>query len=162
MGAPTFRFRHRWHVPVERADAYAVLSDLADYPRWWPQVQSVERIDDSTAAVVCRSLLPYRLRFRMRVARQDPDAGVLEARLSGDLEGWCRWSLAHSAPPSVSAERPAPGGTTLLFEQVVVTPNRLLRSLAVLGRPALRLNHTWMMRSGHRGLLRHLCADRPP
>jgi hypothetical protein len=127
---------------------YDVLADLPSYPRWWPQVRSVERIDDDSAHVVCRSLLPYSLRFDMFRARDDRGAGVLEARLVGDLDGWARWTV-----------RAADGGAELLYEQQVTTPGPLLRSLARVGRPVLELNHAWMMRRGRRGLTRAL-ADR--
>lgn len=152
MRAQTYRFRNRWHAPVSRATAYDVLSDLAAYERWWPQVRAVEKIDETTAYIVCRSLLPYHLSFRMQPTRQEPREGILEARLVGDLEGWCRWTLS---------DRPASagGGTALLFEQEVTTTRRLLRQLAVVGRPVLVLNHAWMMRAGQRGLLRHLSPE---
>ena len=144
---PEYRFVETWRVDVPAPVVYDVLADIGSYPEWWPQVRSVERIGDDTASVVCRSLLPYSLKFAMVRARDDRHAGVLEARLMGDLDGWARWTL-------LTAER----STVLLYEQHVTTPGPLLRALARLGRPALELNHAWMMRAGRLGLQQRLAA----
>jgi hypothetical protein len=150
---PRYVFADVWHVDVPSHVAYDVLADLASYPTWWRQVRSVERIDDDSARVVCRSLLPYTLRFDMFRVVEDRAAGVLEARLAGDLDGWARWT--------VRADR-SRGGAALHFEQQVTTPSPLLRRLATIGRPSLERNHDWMMWSGQRGLQRRLggaCAQ---
>jgi hypothetical protein len=138
---PEYRFVETWKVGVPGPVVYDVLADLSAYPQWWPQVRSVEQIDDDSARVVCRSLLPYSLRFDLHRARDDRRAGVLEARLLGDLDGWARWTV-------LSADT----RTVLLYQQQVTTPGWLLRSLERLGRPLLELNHAWMMRSGRLGL----------
>jgi ribosome-associated toxin RatA of RatAB toxin-antitoxin module len=142
-----YRFRSVWTLPVSRDAVYDVVADLGAYPQWWPQVRTVERIDESTAALVCRSWLPYDLRFRASAVREDREAGILEATLTGDLEGWSRWTLtAHRA------------GTSLRYEQEVVTRAALLRRLAPIARPAMRLNHAVMMRACRRGLARRLAS----
>jgi Polyketide cyclase / dehydrase and lipid transport len=143
-----YRFRSAWHVDVCKDALFDVLCDIASYPRWWPQVRSVERIDDDTASVVCRSALPYQLRMRAARAREDREAGALEVRLTGDLDGWSRWTL-----------RPDGDRTALLYEQEVVVHGRMLRWLGVVGRPVLRLNHRWMMRSARLGLHRWVVAQ---
>jgi hypothetical protein len=130
-----------WRVDVPGPVVYDVLADLPSYPEWWPQVRSVERIDDESARVVCRSLLPYSLRFDLFRAREDRRAGVLEARLLGDLDGWARWTVRTSERSSV-----------LLYEQQVTTPGPLLNALGRFGRPVLEFNHAWMMRAGRHGL----------
>jgi hypothetical protein len=145
---PHYRFAEQWRVDMPRSVVYDVLADLSSYPLWWPQVRRVERIDDDSAHVVCRSLLPYSLEFDLYRARDDPPAGVLEARLSGDLDGWARWTV-----------RPAGPGAVLIYEQQVTTPGRLLRSLARVSRPALVFNHAWMMRAGRRGLQARLTGS---
>ena len=117
--SPLYRFTDAWHVGVAAPVVYDVLADLPSYPQWWPQVRSIERITDDSARVVCRSLLPYSLRFDMFRVRDDRDAGVLEARLLGDLNGWARWTV-----------RGADGGAVLLYEQQVTTPGRMLRTLS--------------------------------
>jgi hypothetical protein len=142
-----YRFRSRWHVDADTDALFDVLCDIASYPRWWPQVRSVERVDEDTAAVVCRSALPYELRLRAARACEDRDAGALEVRLTGDLDGWSRWTLW-----------PDGRRTALLYEQEVVVHGRTLRWLGLVARPALRLNHWWMMRSARLGLRRWVAA----
>jgi hypothetical protein len=147
--ASTYRFRSAWTVDLDVDRLFDVLSDIASYPRWWPQLRSVQRVDEDTAAVECRSVLPYTLRLRARRAREDRDARVLEVRLAGDLLGWSRWTLT-----------PRRDGTALVYEQEVVVRGRVLRWVGFVGRPVLRLNHRWMMRGARVGLDRWV-ASRP-
>ncbi|MGH3367550.1 MAG: SRPBCC family protein [Nocardioidaceae bacterium] len=149
MNASHYRFRSFWTVPVHAHTVFDVLADIGSYPRWWPQVRSVEQIDEHTASLICRSLLPYRLHLRVIRRREHRDEGLLEVRLTGDLDGWSRWTLT-----------PNGAGTGLLYEQEVVAHGRLLRHLGRVARPGLRFNHAWMMRSCRHGLARYLRAGR--
>ncbi|QKV91649.1 SRPBCC family protein [Streptomyces sp. NA02950] len=142
-----YRFRSRWELDAPPAAVYAALADGDTYPRWWPQIREVRRIDERTGAARFRSLVPYDLEVTVGEARQDPAAGVLEISLSGDLEGWVRWTVTARDT-----------GTRALFEQEVVVRKPLLRRLALPGRPVFRLNHALMMRAGRRGLRAHLAA----
>lgn len=141
MAAQSYTFTDRWFVAAGRDRVYQVLEDVAGYPSWWPQVRAVAKVDQDTALVACRSLLPYTLHFALARIRQDPDHGVLEATLDGDLVGTCRWRLAA-----------VDGGTRVEFWQQVSTPGRALRTAARVTRPLLVLNHHLMMRGGRRGL----------
>lgn len=151
MDVNAYRFLSRWNVPGDRELVYEVLADLGSYPQWWPQVRSVEQYDDETALVVVRSFLPYALRVLTKSAREDRDAGVLEARLSGDVDGWSRWTV-----PTVGAPGP------LVYEQVVVARRELLRRLGPAARPFFRLNHAVMMSAGERGLRMRVAAESRP
>jgi hypothetical protein len=138
-----YRFEHAWRVPLPREWLFDVLADVAGYPAWWPQVRAVARVDDDSAHVVARSLLPYSLDLVLTRAVEDRGSGVLEARIDGQLAGWSRWRLD------------AEGETTSLrYEQEVLTPGRLMTAASSVARPALEANHAWMMRGGRRGLLR--------
>ncbi|MBC2906015.1 SRPBCC family protein [Streptomyces cupreus] len=142
-----YRFRSLWALPAPPAVVYDALERVEDYPRWWPQVREVNRIDDVSGVIRVRSLLPYGMTFTARAVRRDPVAGVLEISLSGDMEGWARWTLT-------------PDGTGCLarYDQVVDVRKPLLRMLAVPGRPVFRANHWLMMRAGRRGLAAQLEA----
>ncbi|MET8951854.1 SRPBCC family protein [Streptomyces sp. NPDC004393] len=140
-----YRFRSLWPLPAPPAAVYAVLERAEEYPTWWRQVREVIRLDDTTDIVRVRSLLPYDITFTAREARRDPAAGVLEAALSGDLEGWARWTITATA-----------SGTLVRYDQEVEVTKPLLRRWAVPGRPVFRVNHRLMMRAGRRGLLAHL------
>ncbi|MEU6667809.1 SRPBCC family protein [Streptomyces sp. NPDC046727] len=142
-----YRFRSVWSLPAPPAAVYAALARAEDYPRWWPQVRAVTRLDDDTGVITIRSLLPYGLTCTVRRTLRDPAAGVLEAELSGDIDGWARWTVTADGP-----------GTLARYDQEVEVTKALLRLLAVPGRPLFRLNHRLMMRAGRRGLLRRLRA----
>ncbi|GHE02266.1 SRPBCC family protein [Streptomyces alanosinicus] len=141
------RFLSLWSLPAPPAAVYAVLERPEDYPRWWPQVRAVNRLDASTGVLTVRSFLPYDLTFTARETRHDRDSGILQVSLSGDIEGWARWTVTADGP-----------GTLARYDQVVDVRKPLLRRLAVPGRPLLRLNHRLMMAAGRRGLTRYLEA----
>ncbi|GAB2854604.1 SRPBCC family protein [Streptomyces deserti] len=142
-----YRFRSLWVLPAPVPAVYEALVRAEDYPRWWPQVREVTRLDDTSGVVQFRSLLPYDLVATVREGRRDPAAGVLEVTLSGDLDGWARWTISAQG-----------SGTLARYDQEVDVRTPLLRRLAVPARPLLRLNHTLMMRAGQRGLAGHLQA----
>ena len=141
MDLNRYRFRSTWRVDASPADVYAVLHELADYPVWWPEVRVADQVSDDTFELTCRSLLPYDLVFRTSQEREDPDAGVLEARLTGDLDGFSRWTISSSG-----------SGTVAVFEEEVEATKALLRRLAPVARPAFTGNHWLMMRHGQAGL----------
>ncbi|QIJ61646.1 SRPBCC family protein [Streptomyces sp. JB150] len=139
------RFCTLWRLPAPPDAVYAVLERAEDYPRWWPQVREATRLDDRTGRMRIRSFLPYDLTFTVREVRRDPAAGVLRAELSGDIDGWSRWTVtAHGT------------GSLVRYDQEVRVRKALLRRLAVPGRPFFRANHRLMMRAGRRGLAARL------
>ncbi|MGQ0624094.1 MAG: SRPBCC family protein [Sporichthyaceae bacterium] len=149
MSRHRYEFVSHWAVPAPAAAVFDTLARLDEYPRWWPQVRSTRGIDEQTCEVEVRSVLPYSLRLTAHHARRDPDAGVLEARLTGDLVGAGRWTIAPT---------PDGTGTVLRFGEEVEVLRPLLRRLS-LARPLFRLNHTLMMRAGERGLRAHLAEQ---
>jgi hypothetical protein len=141
------RFRTLWRLPAPPAVVYAALERVEDYPRWWPQVREVTRLGDRTGMIRIRSVLPYDLTLTVREVRRDPAAGVLQAALSGDVDGWSRWTVtAHGT------------GSLVRYDQEVRVRKALLRRFAVPGRPFFRANHWLMMRAGRRGLAARLEA----
>ncbi|MFI6563403.1 SRPBCC family protein [Streptomyces sp. NPDC050534] len=142
-----YRFRSLWSLAAAPVVVYEALERPEEYPRWWPQVREVTRLDDTTGVIRIRSLLPYDLCFTAREARRDPGAGVLEIAMTGDVEGWARWTVTAAGT-----------GTAARYEQVVDVHKPLLRTFAVPGRPVFRANHRLMMRAGRRGLAAHLEA----
>ncbi|MDO0931614.1 SRPBCC family protein [Streptomyces sp. DG2A-72] len=142
-----YRFRSVWVLHAPPAAVYAALERAEDYPDWWPQVRQVDAIDDVSGIVRVRAVLPYELTFTAREVVRDRAAGVLEIEMSGDLDGWARWTVrAHGA------------GTLARYDQVVDVSKPLLRRFAVPGRPLFRANHRLMMRAGRRGLAAYLEA----
>ena len=144
-----YAFRSEWPLDAPVADVYLALSDLVDYPRWWPEVKTVHQVSDDTSRLVVRSLLPYELAFSSRQTQKDPVARVLEAALEGDLAGFSRWTIT-----------PAGAGTLAVFEEEVTAEKALLRRLGHVARPAFEANHALMMRHGKKGLRTFLAGIR--
>ncbi|MDR6977304.1 uncharacterized protein YndB with AHSA1/START domain [Streptomyces sp. 3330] len=142
-----YRFRSLWALPAPPARVYEALERAEDYPRWWRQVREVTPVDGTTGVIRVRSFLPYDLTFTAREVRRDAAAGVLEIAMTGDLDGWARWTVTADG-----------SGTLARYDQVVRVDKPLLRRLAVPGRPVFRLNHRLMMRAGRRGLTAYLEA----
>ena len=140
--ATPYVFRESWTVAAPPERVRDVLTDLARYPQWWPQVVAVATLGADDAVVLCRSVLPYTLELRLHaVSRELP---TLEVALDGHLRGYVRWTLLADAE-----------GTRLGWEQQVTVPGPLA-PLAALLRPLLRWNHARMMAGGRAGLRRRL------
>jgi hypothetical protein len=101
--------------------------------------------------VRARSFLPYTLLLLLTRSVEDRNAGVFEARITGDLEGWSRWCV-----------QPAGDGCVVRYDQEVTVPGPALRAASTLGRPLLVANHGWMMSGARRGLQRRLNPGRGP
>ncbi|MBT2509148.1 SRPBCC family protein [Streptomyces sp. ISL-98] len=136
-----YRFRTVWDLTASPDAVFAVLERAEEYPRWWPQVREATRVDDRTGTFRFRSLLPYELVVTVGETRRDAAAGVLEAAMTGDMDGWARWTV-----------RPHGTGTRAVYEQEVEVRKALVRRFAVPGRPVFIANHALMMRAGRRGL----------
>lgn len=147
MSLNEYSFRSVWSLPAPRDLVFGVLAELGEYPQWWREVREISKVDDECAELVCRSVLPYDLVFRARHDRKDEAAGVLRARLTGDLDGFCGWTMKANG-----------SGTMLVFDQRVHVTKSLLRVLAPMARPVLLANHAAMMRGGRRGLLSRLAS----
>ncbi|MGQ0615493.1 MAG: SRPBCC family protein [Acidimicrobiia bacterium] len=144
-----YEFTSVWPLDYPADLVFLALKQLEDYPAWWPEVRATARIDDESARVTVRSALPYDLAFVVRQVRADPEAGVLEASMHGDLSGFSRWSIVAT-----------PTGAQATFFESVDAEKVLLRQLAAVARPAFKANHTLMMRHGRRGLRTYLAGVR--
>jgi len=142
-------FRSVWSAPAPLADVMPVLDDLESYPAWWPEMREVRPLGGRRFEVVARSFLPYELRFVSESDEPDLSSGVIDARLSGDMEGTVRWTVEE-----------VDGGCRMVYDQEVSTNKRLLNVLAPLARPGFKANHTLMMRHGQAGLRTYLAGYR--
>ena len=142
MGSLThYAFKSVWTIEARFDDVCSVLADVRTYPAWWPEIRAVRELDQSHFEVVARALLPYELRFVSEGRIENWRRGVIDARLSGDLQGFARWSVE-----SVGAS------CRLVYDQEVDTNKALLKILGPVARPAFRMNHSLMMRNGQAGL----------
>ena len=145
MSSAEYVFRSEWRIDAGSDEVYKALQDVGSYPAWWPQVVGARWLDDDSGEVRCRSLLPYELTFVVHREVEDPQARVLGARLDGDLAGVSQWTVTARE-----------GGSLAIFDEEVDVHKRLVRAAGRLVRPALRFNHDLMMRSGEKGLRKHL------
>jgi hypothetical protein len=144
-----YHFCSTWRLAAHPDTVFAALAALDTYPTWWPGVREARPLDAEHCALTIRSVLPIDLRFTACSARRDPVARVLEATLTGDIDGFSRWTLV-----------PQENGTAALFEEHAVPRRGPVRRLSF-ARPLLHANHTIMMRRGEIGLRAHLAAGEP-
>jgi hypothetical protein len=144
-----YRFRSEWNMTAAPDDVYRALVEIEDYPSWWQEVRTVDPVSQDLWQLTCRSVLPYDLNFTSHQSRRDRKAGILEAHLEGDLEGFSRWTIM-----------PAADGTLAVFDEEVIANKSLLRRLALVARPAFTANHSLMMLHGRRGLTAYLAGMR--
>ncbi|MFJ6676255.1 SRPBCC family protein [Actinosynnema sp. NPDC091369] len=147
MPLNSYRFRSVWSVDCPPERAFEVLADLGSYPSWWREVRDARQVAAQAAELTCRSVLPYELVFQAHHNAREPEAGLLRADLVGDLDGTVSWRIFGEG-----------AGSRLVYDQEVVVRKPLLRRLALLGRPLLKVNHELMMRSGQRGLRAYLAG----
>ena len=140
MTPGAFEFRREWVTTGVPSRVHEVLADVQTYPEWWPQVRAVAKIDDDTARVLCRSVLPYTIDLVLHAVRREP--ALLEVAISGDLTGWSRAELVPSGT----------GSTHVTYTQSVVVADRRAALAATVLRPLARWNHERMMAGLERGL----------
>jgi hypothetical protein len=138
-------FHSLWRLAASPDAVYDALRDVGSYPTWWPQVRRARQLDDTSGELRCRSLLPYELVFVIHRDIEDATARVLQAHLTGDLDGTSRWTVTADG-----------SGALAEFDQDVVVRKGLVQRSGLIARPALRFNHDVMMQVGERGLRRHL------
>lgn len=136
-----YRFLSRWTVDAPPEAVYAAIYEVVRYPAWWPEVKEARKLDEDRMWMRTRSFLPYDLSFELERTIADPRAGILEARLRGDLDGVIRWTI-----------EPGGDGSRITFDEDVATTKPLMNRLAPLVRPAYAANHVVMMAHGQAGL----------
>jgi hypothetical protein len=139
--ARRYHFVSHWTVDAPADAAYAAIHEVVSYPAWWPEVKEARKLDEDHFWMRTRSFLPYDLAFDLDRTIADARAGILEARLAGDLEGVIRWSITAAA-----------NGSLITFDEDVATTKATLNRLAPIVRPAYVVNHALMMAHGQAGL----------
>ncbi|PWN04562.1 polyketide cyclase [Nocardioides silvaticus] len=143
----SYSFAASWVTEAPLDDVAATVLDLERYPEWWPQVRAVARISDDSARVLCRSALPYTLDLVLDALSRE--APVLEVAVTGDLDGWVRWTLTPEGPDRTRTD----------FTQAVAVDGALALASYV-ARPLLSWNHHRMMRGCENGLRARLGGTR--
>lgn len=146
-----YRFVTYWHLEAPLREIYDAIVESLHWPAWW---EGAERVEDrvpgdadgigSVRRYTWKSRHGYRLTFDARTIRIEPCA-LLEAVVSGDLEGRGTWRLWH-----------AEGVTTVRYEWHVHTGRPWMTLLAPLARRVFEANHHALMQNGAEGLARLL------
>jgi hypothetical protein len=136
-----------WHAPGRIEDAYAVLTDGASLPRWWPQAYaSVRQVAPGDAEgvgriadIVTRGALPYDLKWRLEITEAKRPT-MIRLKASGQLLGLGEWQL-----------RQAGETVELAYTWRVRVDKPWMQRLEFLLKPLFALNHNWVMRKGEEG-----------
>jgi len=148
-----YRFITHWIIEAPLADVFAAVFDTASWPQWWHGVESVEEISAGDAAGIGGTIrytwkgrLPYHLVFDACATRIEAPR-LLEATVSGDVEGTGRWIFSQEGSL-----------TTVRYEWFVDTAKAWMKLVSPLARPVFRDNHDWLMEQGGIGLAERLGA----
>lgn len=143
-----------WRVNAAAERVWQVLTDVESWPAWWPFVAAVEQVRPgrenglhSVWRYTWKTLLPYQLRFELRITRVDAPR-LVEAEVQGDVCG-----------RSVCRIFPEDRFTTVRYEWQVRTCRPWMKWLAPVARPVFRWNHAQVMRRGEKELARRLGVD---
>ena len=129
-------------------DVFEALVDGVDPFSWWPDLRVVRR-DADEILVEARSVLGYRLRFRLHGLWAEPP-GRLGFDSDGDLEG--------SAQIAIRSDGLRTSLVVIRWE--VDTTRRWMRRSRPLLAPLFVIAHDVMMRRGHRSLCLWLAQHR--
>jgi uncharacterized protein YndB with AHSA1/START domain len=140
-----YSFLTTWLLESPREPVWEAIHDQQRWPQWWRGVEEVTQLRDdgdvgSVAAMVWKSLLPYRVRFEVETTRVERPH-LMEGRASGELAGVGRWRLYEDE-----------GVTAVLYEWNVATTRGWMNLLAPFARPIFEWNHDWVMARGGEGL----------
>lgn len=148
-----YRLITLWRVAAPLQQAFDAIYDSLRWPEWWPGADSVEQLAagdcegiGSIRRYVWKGRLPYRLSFHACATRLEPP-WLLEASVSGDLEGIGRWTFSHDG-----------GVTEIRYEWHVRTTRRWMNVLAPLSHKVFANNHHALMSEGADALARLLDA----
>jgi uncharacterized protein YndB with AHSA1/START domain len=117
-------------------DVWTVIADAYQMPRWWPQVERVEAVDDDrfTQVFVSKRRRTVRADFRL-VASEPPDAGGRPGHRTWrqELKGTPFERVLHESITEVVVE-PAPEEAT----RVTIGQRHKLRGSSRLGALSMR------------------------
>src|SRR5215831_4644587 len=150
MGAPhDYEFLTHWRIEgADPAEAYDVMADEPQLPRWWPAVAlAVEVLEPGDATTLGRRVdlhmkgwLPYTLRWRYTVVEASrPARRVLAAE--GDFVGTGIWSFER-----------VDAATRVSFDWRLTVEKPLVKALSFAFKPAFAANHRWAMARGEESL----------
>jgi hypothetical protein len=152
-----FEYVTEWRFDAPIESVWAALTDVEQWPEWWPHVREVHTLspggaDDLGAVRRLRwsSRLPYGFTLDVKTIEALPMAR-LRGRATGDMAGTGLWELWRDGT-----------GTRLRYTWNLALYTRWMRLAAPLMAPVFRWNHEGVMRAGMRGLERWLAGALDP
>lgn len=130
----------RYGFDTDREHLWAALTDVGAYRAWWPWLAGFDgdRFEaGATWHCVVQPPLPYRLRFSILLREVDPGRRATAA-VEGDIVGTAELTIADGPG----------GGSEARLRSVLAPANPLLRRVAAVGRPVVRLGHDWVLDTG--------------
>ncbi len=150
MASNDYHFVTRWRVQGDVKEAFDIISDAADLPRWWPAVYLDAQVLDPgdpghhdigrVVSLHTKGYLPYTLRWRFSVVEVAPyQRIVLEP--AGDFTGRGVWTFEQDGE-----------WINIVYDWDVQANKPLLRRYSFIFRPIFAANHYWAMRTGELSL----------
>lgn len=146
-----YRLTATWRIAAPQQRVFDAICDSLTWPTWWPGSTSVVQIApgdecgiDCKRQYIWKSHLPYRLMFLARTTRVEAPS-LIEAVVSGDVEGIGRWSLSREGDM-----------TTVHHEWHVRTTKQWMNLTAPFIRSVFIMNHHALMKRGAVGMARLL------
>lgn len=156
MSPDHFVLISRWRLHCPASQVWALLTQLEDWPRWWPHVREVKILrrvapgeTGTHARLAWQTALGYQLVIEVRNTRteRDPDGhGEIEGQSTGDLRGHGLWLIDPVSAQAVDV--------TYRYQVELTRP--WMRRLAPLLRGLFAWNHFTVMRAGAEGMARRL------
>ncbi len=163
--AARFVLISRWRMSCPSQQIWELLTDLENWPNWWPQVSRVQVLHrapigeaGTRAALTWRSPLGYRFTIEVRNTRRERSADghcEIEGHSSGDLLGQGLWVLDPVPCSSASASASAPQ-VDVTYRYEVELGRRWMRLTAPLLRLLFKWSHFAVMEAGARGMAAQL------
>ncbi len=147
-----YEYLSHWHLAAPPEAVWQALTEVGDWPRWWPYVRRVEllrrgRGTDGLGAlrrIAWASRLPYGFTLDVECVEAER-CRRLRGLSRGHLEGEGLWEL-----------QPDGGGTSVRYTWRLHLNTAWMRRLAPVMAPVFRWNHEGVMRAGAEGLTRWL------
>lgn len=157
MLSPTrFVLISRWRLHCPASQVWALLTQLEDWPRWWPHVREVQILrrvapgkTGTHARLGWQTALGYQLTIEVlntRTERHPDGHGEIEGQSTGDLRGHGLWLIDPVSAQVVDV--------TYRYQVELTRP--WMRRLAPLLRGLFAWNHFTVMRAGAMGMAKRL------
>ncbi|NCI50381.1 polyketide cyclase [Sediminibacterium roseum] len=149
-----YAFVTRWQIRAPLPQVWDAIYHSLEWPGWWKGVVAVRSIEEGdedgiggVREYTWRSVLPYQLRFSMRLT-QNEKYKHLKGEAYGELEGEGEWFFEEKN-----------GITYVQYNWTVFTNKKWMNWLSFILRPAFSYNHDVVMRWGAKGLAKKLDAE---